>query len=177
VHTNTQPVSDTNENESASLIGAGVAEQPIRHQSLDAAVLNRIMLVHRALRDVLCSPSDQVLSLEQFETSFLRCESPAKDVEFWEGVATALEKAQSFYPPEQYDRRSLYRRLLFMICGTLTEEQWLEEDTSILTRCFRLAPNGHSANNVAGIVICSVCNRRTTVAGAAFCTRCGQKLV
>lgn len=125
-----------------------VCPPPIRHKSLDTALLLRIALVHRALQDALTAPAGQTMSLGQFEVSFMRCDSPGDEVSAWEAVSLALEKAQGLYPPEQCDRQSLYRQFLFMLCGALTDEELREEGSIMLTQCFQ---SSHSASRGATV--------------------------
>ncbi len=114
-----------------------VNRQSAQSFTLDAELLNRISLVYAALRDVLFTTEGNITSLEEFEKSFLQCNSPGEDVGVWESIAAALEKARLYYPPEGYDRKMLYRRLLFMLFGALTHQQLHEGDSRILMRCYR----------------------------------------
>jgi hypothetical protein len=167
---------------------ADVCPPPIQRKLLDEASLKRIGLVHTALKDVLVAPSNEPLSLEQFEIGFLRGESPEEELKLWEGVATALEKARGSYPPEKYDRKALYLRLLCLICGAATDQELRDDDSAILSRCFASSyqsPAPPQLNKAAittnasqngTVTICYVCYKRVNTAAAVFCPRCGRRL-
>jgi hypothetical protein len=156
-----------------------VKRQSAKNLTLDAEVLNRIALVYGAMRDVLCDTAGQTTSLVEFEKSFPQCNSPGEDVGVWESIAASLEIARLYYPPERYDRKLLYRRLLFMLFGALTDEQLHEEDSLILMRCYRSSSSKRaSAEVVTGmdIVTCPACYQQVKAIRAVFCPRCGRKL-
>lgn len=167
---------------------AEVRPQPIRRNALKKLVLERIALVHEALRDVLAARNDQPMLLEEFEIGFMRSQSPENELMLWEAIALALEKAQSRLPPEQHNRKLLYQRLVLAIFGALTDEELREEQTITILRCFRSSypPHDSAASTqragesavAPGVVsdTCAVCCKRVTRAGAMFCPRCGRRL-
>ncbi|MGH7213741.1 MAG: hypothetical protein ACREIT_03120 [Tepidisphaeraceae bacterium] len=160
---------------------------PIRRTPLKKAMLERIALVHEALRDVLAA-NNGPMSLEQFELCFMRSQSPAEELKAWEAIVLALDKAQDFLPPDQYDRKALYDRLVLMLCGALTDEERGEQKTKVLLRCFHSSypwPASASSNrpaaaqsapNAVVAATCLVCCNRVSRSGAVFCPRCGGRL-
>lgn len=166
-----------------------VCPPPIRRKSIKKALLERIGFAHDALHDLLLAPNDTPLSLEQFEVGFLRSHSALEELKVWEAIVIALEKAQFALPPEKYDRRALYRRLLFMLCGALTDGEAHEHESRILVHCFNSSfSSPHSASparasvtpvigKAVNVTICFACYRRVSRASATFCPRCGRRLV
>ncbi len=166
-----------------------VCPPPIRRKALKRALLERIGFVHEALHDLLLAPNDAPLSLEQFEVGFLRSQSALEELKVWEAIVIAMEKAQVLLPSEKYDRRALYRRLLFMLCAALTDSEADEHESRILVHCFNSSfSSPHSASparvNVTPVIgkaanatICFACYCRVGRASATFCPRCGKRLV
>ena len=95
---------------------------PIRHESLNDGLIERMGCIHRALHDVL-QEDGRRMSLEHFEVGFMRSHDPAKEVALWETVVVAMNKSRDLYAPERYPKADLYRRLILMLFGALTEEE------------------------------------------------------
>jgi hypothetical protein len=151
-----------------------------QHSSLDRSLRQRIQQVYRALGDVILGSNGAGKSIEEFEQSFLAGDEPGKDVIVWEAIAGTLEKARAMLRAEEYDRTALYARLVFMICGSLTEEERAEELTKKLELCFDscLRSSVEAANRSAErhIVVCRACYMKIATLGGRFCPRCGRQI-
>jgi hypothetical protein len=117
-----------------------ITPPPIKHRVLEDALLEEIARIHSALQDVLAAPGSTSMSLEQFELQqFMRADRLDQAITLWRAVALGLRKVQACYPKQRLDRRFLYRWLILMICGALTDEEMREEKAVTLAKCFRSA--------------------------------------
>ena len=148
---------------------------PIRNESLNDGLIERIGCIHRALQDVL-QEDGRPMSLEHFEVGFMRSDDPAKEVAFWEAVVLAMEKSRDLYAPERYPKADLYSRLILMLFGALTDEESRQDESVNIRKCFAAAMKEKNIADSGKEVICYACYKRICGTNPVFCPRCGRKL-
>lgn len=88
---------------------------PIRNPTLSKSLLRRIRAVHWRIKDVYED------TLEQFEIAFMRDADAQGEVELWERIADAFEKAAEQLP--DLDRKMVLRTLLGYSMDALTPQE------------------------------------------------------
>jgi hypothetical protein len=123
---------------------------PIIHTSLPDVLLNRIRVVHVAIRDVLLR-NEAPLSLEQFEVGFMRAVTPEEEIGVWETLTNAYQLASKRFPVDVATRRAVFQVLLMVSMGAASEEQLKREDFQIVSSIYQqLIGKNATAGNPIG---------------------------
>ncbi len=88
---------------------------PIRNPTLSKSLLRRIRAVHWRIKDVYGD------TLEQFEIAFMRDADAEGEVDLWERITDAFEKASEQLP--DLDRKMILRTLLGYSMDALTTQE------------------------------------------------------
>ena len=99
-----------------------------------------------------------------------------EEVALWETVVLAMNKSRDLYAPELYPKADLYRRLILMLFGALTDEEYLQEESANIRKCFAAAKKEKNIAAIGNEVICYLCYKRICGPNPVYCPRCGRKL-
>ncbi len=113
-----------------------IKQPPIKTVELDKDLLKRIGNVYEALKDVIMANSNPPMSLERFETMFMRSEKPELDVLIYERINKAYLEAQNIFGSNFQVRNQIYNILVFYALDALTEEEKQREDIKMIMKLF-----------------------------------------
>lgn len=112
-----------------------LVEEPLVHHTLSDSLLSRIALAYDMLREVI-TYNEHRMSLEQFEVGFMREPNPDATLDIWLRVGSAYQTALSYFPNDPYTKQQIYRWLILLVMGSVTDEDRQKEEVRIISECF-----------------------------------------